>query len=159
MNWVGWLNSLNFSPKHRMLEFYPSFFFLGIRIEKMSQDHREMDVRLPLRWYLRNLHGSMFGGAICAVCDPLAAVLCEYLLDAQGTRVHVWSKSQTVDFLRPGRTSILFRVRVSDEDLSSIQEQLDGKGQATRQFEFFGYGEQEEKVVRILNTVFLKKKD
>ena len=51
----------------------------------------------------RNLNGSLFGGSLYAMSDPVHAVLLEQLLPGEHV---VWAKSTRIEFLRPGRGTV-----------------------------------------------------
>src|SRR5690242_2465947 len=83
----------------RLLEWYPPFLFMGVKVTEVARDYRKIRVEKPLRWYGKNMYGSMFGGFLAAVTDPLPALMCQRIFPGcQG-----WTKSHYVDFLKPAR--------------------------------------------------------
>jgi acyl-coenzyme A thioesterase PaaI-like protein len=155
MNVVHVLTKLRFLPTHRLIELYPPFLMMGVKITYLSNDYRTMGVRVPLRWYSRNFHGSMFGGWLCAVSDPFHALLCGRLIPG----LEVWSKANAVEFKRPARTDVEFQVTITDDDLAEIRDQLSKTGKATHTFQASIRDLNHEVVAHVKNTVFLRKRD
>ena len=54
---------------------YPAYRRCGARITRIAEDMTEIDVRLPLNRATRNIHGTIYGGAIYSALDPLHAVM------------------------------------------------------------------------------------
>jgi len=148
------LRKLSFLPAHRLLELYPPFLMMGVKITYLSRDNRTLGVRVPLRWYSRNFHGSMFGGWLCAVSDPFHALLCGRLIPG----LDVWSKANAVEFKRPARTDVDFQVTITDEDLREIHDQLARAGKATHTFQATIRDQANEVVAHVKNTVYLRKR-
>lgn len=125
---------------------------MGVKVLEVSPDYRYMHVRLPLRWYGKNMYGTMFGGFICAVTDPLAALLCAKLFP--GTQV--WSKKHTVDFVRPGRTTVDFKIKVTDEHLAQMDQQLKADSKALCEFRYSATDTKGHLVAEIQSTVYVR---
>jgi acyl-coenzyme A thioesterase PaaI-like protein len=78
----------------------PAFRGTGGRVTYIAGDFREARVRLPLSWRTRNYVGTIFGGSLYGVVDPLYMIL---LIKILGPRYVVWDKAATIRFLKPGR--------------------------------------------------------
>ncbi len=151
---VDVLTAFDFIPDTKKLELYPPFFLMGVKVIRVAEDFRHLTVRLPLRWYGRNHHSTMFGGFMAAVADPLPALLCAKLFP----HCDVWTKRMSITFLRPGRTDLEVRMDITPEQIDAIQQELDGNGSATPQFEFFYWDQKNRRVARIKNIVAMKKR-
>jgi acyl-coenzyme A thioesterase PaaI-like protein len=154
MSFARWLSKLKVIPGHKLLELYPPFLFMGVKITHISDDARKVVVRLPLRWYARNIHGTMFGGFMCAVSDPIPALMCS----RQFPGTEVWTKAHYVRFRRPGKGALELRVEISDEDVVAIREELERLGEATRTFRYAFHDRRGKIVAHVRNTVFLRKR-
>ena len=139
-------------PPLKMLEFYPPLLFLGVRFEQVSKDFREVELSVPMRWYSANFHGTHFGGNLCAVADPLPALICARLFDD----VDVWTRDNKVEFLKPARGRIHLRIHITDADMEDIRSQLDESGKASRTFEFDFTDRGGNVVAHVTNTAYLK---
>lgn len=147
------LAKLPLSPE-TLLEFYPPFLFMGLKVTHLSHDYRVLEIRVPLRWYFRNHHGTMFGGILAAVVDPLPALMCSRIFP--GTLA--WTKALRLEFLLPTDTALHARVEVTDVDLNSIREQLEKSKKAVHEFHFLLKNAQGRTVAKVWNTVYLTSK-
>jgi acyl-coenzyme A thioesterase PaaI-like protein len=104
----------------RLINFWPPFFFAGIRLIGMSDDGRRAEAELRLRWWNRNAVGTMFGGSLFAMTDPFYPLMLQYNL---GPGYSVWTKSASVEFVSPGRTIARARFLLSPENLDEIRRE------------------------------------
>lgn len=147
-------------PDSRKLELYPPFLFMGAKVVFVSGDYRKMHIQLPLRWYARNHFGTMFGGFIASLADPLPALLCGRYFEREfgmGT-VHVATKKLGIHFLRPGRSTLEARVELPEEQLAVVREELYRRGFASPKFTFYFFDEGGKKVAKVHNTVAIRVK-
>jgi hypothetical protein len=63
-------------PDARLLEWYPPFRPMRIKVLEISEEWRRVRIRLPLNAMSRNPGGVMFGGYQAALADPIAALAC-----------------------------------------------------------------------------------
>jgi acyl-coenzyme A thioesterase PaaI-like protein len=143
----------DFIPQDWLLQVYPPFLFFGAKIT--SVDH-QVKIELPLRWYNKNFHGTMFGGLMCAVSDPFSALLTQRLLGVK--KVDVWTKKNCVEFMRPATSTLTLTVVVSDEDLQAIQKSLDEDDRAVHSFTHFFTDRRGREVAKVENTIFVRLK-
>ena len=68
-----WLRRLGFN-------WFPAFRATGARVIYMSEDMRKLRIKLPLNLRTRNIHGTLFGGAMYSATDPLYAILVKVAL-------------------------------------------------------------------------------
>ena len=145
---------MKFVSETKLLEMWPPFFVMGVKVVSVAKNYRHLHVRVPLRWYGTNLFGTMFGGWMSAVADPLPALLCQKIF--KGTQV--WTKRNLVDFLRPAFGDLDCRIDVSEDDVTQIQAALDSRGQATHLFRFPFKDKRGRVVAKCQNVVFIRKK-
>jgi acyl-coenzyme A thioesterase PaaI-like protein len=110
---------------------YPAFRRSGARVEYISEDMHELRIRLPLNRSTRNLHGTIYGGAMYSAVDPLHAVL---VARHMGPDFHVWMKSARIDFRRPGRGDLFAHARVSPADIAELHRSLELTPKIDRDF-------------------------
>ena len=74
---VGRERSLSMTPKQqwRVMNLYPPFLGIGLRIYGWTDDWTEVRVKLLLTPFNRNNHGTAFGGSIGAMSDAFNALL------------------------------------------------------------------------------------
>ena len=100
---------------------YPPWFGTAMRITDVDTDLRSMTIRMPLRWYNRNLVGTQFGGSLYSVCDPWFMVM---LMANLGRQFIVWDKSGTVHYRAPGRGAVTATFRIPNELVAELQREL-----------------------------------
>jgi hypothetical protein len=107
-------------PDHWKLygwNFWPPFFFAGIRIRRVAPDFTSAETTLRLRWWNRNYIGTMFGGSLYAMCDPIHMVMLMFLL---GPDYVVRDKGAEVRFLKKGRGKATARFEISPKTVAEI---------------------------------------
>jgi len=108
-----------------LINLWPPLLFSGIRVSRVSEDYRELDVRLTLRFWNRNTHGSHFGGSLFAMTDPFYALMLAQIL---GPGYVIWDKAATIDFRAPGRGTVTAHFRLDEARIEGIrQETADGR--------------------------------
>jgi len=117
---------MNFeSQKWRLWNFWPPFFFTGIKIVKVSVDYRHIAVRLKLRFWNANYVGTQYGGAMFSMADPFYMLM---LIKNLGSEYTVWDKSAQIRYLKPGRSDLTAEFHLSEEDLTSIRKTVQEQG-------------------------------
>jgi acyl-coenzyme A thioesterase PaaI-like protein len=134
---------------------YPAYRQTGARVVRISEDFREITVKLPLNRLTRNLHGTIYGGAMYSAVDPLHAVIVAYHL---GPDYHVWMKSAQIDFKRPGRTDLLATARVSEHELDEIRAALAHATKLDRVFKLALTSADGEVSAHVTFTVHIKRR-
>jgi acyl-coenzyme A thioesterase PaaI-like protein len=98
----------------RGLNLWPPFFGAGVRVTRVSDDYREVDVTLKLGLLNRNYFGTQFGGSMFAMTDPFFALM---MLQNLGRDYVVWDKSGAIRYLKPGRGDVFARFRLPPESV------------------------------------------
>lgn len=112
--------------------FFPAFRGTGARIVYISEDFRTIRVKLPLNRRTRNIHGTLFGGAMYAATDPLYALLIKIGL---GKDYIVWDKAGTIQYRKPGRTTLYAECVISENELEELRSSLEADCSVNRDFE------------------------
>jgi hypothetical protein len=100
---------------------FPAYCATGARITYISDDFREVRVKLPLTWQTRNYVGTIFGGSMYAAVDPVYMLM---LIKNLGPGYVVWDKSACIQFKKPGRTTLFARFKLDDQDIETIRKDL-----------------------------------
>jgi acyl-coenzyme A thioesterase PaaI-like protein len=111
--------------KLRFLNYWPPFFFAGIRVTRITQDIRHIQVKLKLRFWNANYVGTQYGGSIFSMTDPFYMLM---LINNLGSEYSVWDKSATIRYLKPGRTDLTAEFLLTEEDLDSIRKNVHENG-------------------------------
>lgn len=127
---------------------------MGVKVKSISKDKRTMRVHVPLRWYGTNMYGAMFGGFICAVADPLPALMCGEIFPG----VEMWTRANAVEFLRPGRSTLEAYIHISEKDVDAIKSQLEAHDKALHTFEFYFRDKHGHEIAHVKNTIYLRRR-
>jgi acyl-coenzyme A thioesterase PaaI-like protein len=109
----------------KLLNFYPPYFFSGIKVIDFHEDFTYFKVRLKLKWYNRNLMGTAFGGSLYAMCDPFFMFI---LIINLGDEYIVWDKAATIDFIKPGKGTVFAEFEIKIDQINEIKNEVDRIG-------------------------------
>ena len=100
---------------------HPAYRGTGGRIDYVSPDLTLMRVRLPLARRTRNAVGSIFGGSLFAVTDGPHPTL---LMMGLGQDYVIWDKAASIQYKRPGRTTLYADCIVTAEEIAEVRDIL-----------------------------------
>jgi acyl-coenzyme A thioesterase PaaI-like protein len=108
------------SPRwmRRLFNVYPPLRCAGIRVLAIAPDWRYLRVELRLRWYNRNYVGTHFGGSLFAMTDPFLMIMA---IENLGREYTVWDKAAEIEFVSPGRGTVVAEFRLSEAELDAIR--------------------------------------
>jgi acyl-coenzyme A thioesterase PaaI-like protein len=118
----------------RLLELYPPFVPMRIKVLEISEHWRTVRIRLPLNARSRNPGGVMFGGYQAALADPIAALACARVFPGYS----VWTRAMTISFDHGGNSDLEMRFALTPEQEKAIRMELESEGRSTPTFEY-GY--------------------
>lgn len=113
------------------LNWFPAYRATGARLIHVSDDLKQIIVRLPLRRITKNGAGTMFGGSLYSATDPVFALL---LAANLGPAYIVWDKSAAIRYRRPGRETLTAEFTITDADLAEIRREVETNGSCDRSF-------------------------
>jgi acyl-coenzyme A thioesterase PaaI-like protein len=100
------------------INLWPPFRGAGIRVMRVSDDYREIDVRLRMRLFNRNYFGTQFGGSMFAMTDPFFALM---MMRNLGRGYVVWDKAAAIRYVAPGRSDLFARFRLPQEAIDAAR--------------------------------------
>jgi acyl-coenzyme A thioesterase PaaI-like protein len=118
----------------RLLELYPPFVPMRIKVLEISEGWRTVRILLPLNARSRNPGGVMFGGYQAALADPIAALACARIFPGYS----VWTRAMSVSFDHGGNSDLEMRFSLTPEQEQAIRMELARDGRSTPTFEY-GY--------------------
>ncbi len=121
-------------PDARLLELYPPFVPMRIKVLEIRDNWRLVRIRLPLNARSRNPGGVMFGGYQAALADPIAALACARVFPG----FSVWTRAMNISFDHGGNSDLEMRFSLTPEQESVIRIELERDGRSTPTFEY-GY--------------------
>ncbi|MBN3581723.1 YiiD C-terminal domain-containing protein [Algoriphagus aestuarii] len=147
---------MKFNYLIRAINWYPPFWFSGIKVIEFSEDYRMFKVRLKLSWYNKNLVGTAFGGSLYAMCDPFFMFI---LMANLGSEYIVWDKYASIDFLKPGKGTVFATFSLSPEQLVDIKKKVDEQGKQIFEFPCEILDEYGTLIASLKKGVFVRRKD
>lgn len=103
---------------------FPAYRGSGARVLYISEDYREMRVKIPLNWRTRNYVGTIYGGSIYSGIDPIYMLM---LMKILGRDYIIWDKSANIRFKKPGKEALYADFCVTDSDISEIKSKLENQ--------------------------------
>ncbi|GAA5179691.1 hotdog fold domain-containing protein [Niveibacterium umoris] len=143
------------STFRRLMNLWPPFFFAGIRVKHISDDYREVDVALKLHWYNRNYVGSHFGGNLFSMTDPFFMLMLMHIL---GPKYLVWDRAATIEFVAPGRGTVMARFRLDAAQIEDVKQQTAGGDKYLPTFHVDVVDAQGQLVSKVTKTVYIRLK-
>ena len=119
----------------KRLENFEPFKMMQVKILELTPDWRSIILLLPLSKAATNHQGTMFGGFMASLADPVAALACGKLFPGYAA----WTRKLSVDFLRAGITDLELRFKFPPELEPIIAKELKDKGRSTPTFEYAYY--------------------
>ena len=138
-----------------IINLWPPLFFNAIKVTRISDNFREIDVTLKLRWYNRNNVRVQFGGNLFAMTDPWYMLM---LMENLGRDYYVWDKKATIDFISPGRTDVTAKFILTEEKIAEIMAATANGEKYLPDFEIGIYNKEHVLVARVHRTVYVKRK-
>ncbi len=135
---------------------YPPLFFQRIWVKKFHKGFRGVDVKISNSFLNRNYNGSIFGGTIYAATDPFYALLFDQLMRRKGYNCRVWLKSASIQYLKPGLTTLYFTLKITDEMMAEAEQALNTEGKFVKAYPMELYNKQGELCATVMNEVYLR---
>ena len=136
----------------RLLEMYPPFVPMRIKVLEIKDSWRLVRIRLPLNAMSRNPGGVMFGGYQAALADPIPALACARIFPG----FSVWTRSMQISFDHGGNSDLEMRFSLTPEQEAAIRIELEREGRATPSFEYGYFRKDGVRCTLIRNTVAIR---
>lgn len=108
---------------------HPAFRGTGGRVDYVSPDLTLIRVKLVLNRRTRNVVGSLFGGALFAITDGPHPTL---LMLGLGPDYIVWDKAASIQYKRPGRTTLYGDCAIDAGELDKVRSILSKQPEVDR---------------------------
>jgi acyl-coenzyme A thioesterase PaaI-like protein len=136
----------------RLLELYPPFRPMRIKVLEIAEGWRSVRILLPLNAMSRNPGGVMFGGYQAALADPIAALACARVFPGYS----VWTRAMSISFDHGGNSDLEMRFALTPTQEKTIRMELAGEGRSTPTFEY-GYVRSDGVLCTVIrNTVAIR---
>jgi hypothetical protein len=139
-------------PDARLLELYPPFRPMRIKVLEIADGWRHVRILLPLNAMSRNPGGVMFGGYQAALADPVAALACARVFPGYS----VWTRAMSISFDHGGNSDLEMRFSLTPEQEADIRMELEREGRSTPSFEYGYFRKDGVRCTVIRNTVAIR---
>lgn len=148
---------MKFSPKFLkwLINLYPPYLGAGIKITYISDDWRELQVSMSMRWFNRNIVGTHFGGSLYSMVDPHLMLLLMQLL---GKEYLVWDKAADIEFIKASKKKVTSLIKISNEELELIKSKTDDGEKYFSKFTIEIRDDDGELVAKVKKTIYIRKK-
>lgn len=140
----------------RWINLYPPFLGAGIRVKRMNDDMREIDVEMKLRFWNRNYVNTHYGGSLYSMTDPFYMLM---LLDNLGRDYIVWDKAANIRFRKPGRGTVRAQFRLTQERIDELRAQLVTQDKIEPTFTVQIRDMEGEVIAEVDKLLYVRKKD
>jgi acyl-coenzyme A thioesterase PaaI-like protein len=113
-------------------------------------------VKISKSFLNTNYNNSIFGGTIFSASDPFYSLLFDQILRRKGFKVRVWLKSANIQYLKPGRTNLYFKITLSDQDIEEAEAALNSVGKFVKTFPLEILNSTGEVCASVQNEVYLR---
>jgi acyl-coenzyme A thioesterase PaaI-like protein len=138
-----------------LLRLWPPYWGMGIRIEHVSEDFRQIVVTMKFAWWNRNYVGTQFGGSLFAMTDPFYMLMLHKALEPD---YFVWDKGACIDFIKPGKSKVRARFEIDDAMLEDIRRHTARGEKYFKDLSLDIVDASGEVVARVKRTLYLRKK-
>lgn len=139
----------------RLVNWWPPLFFTGIRLIKITDDYRHLDVQLTLRWYNKNYVGVHYGGSLFSMTDPWYMLMLMHIL---GKNYYVWDKTAEIDYIKPGRTHVFAQFLLTEEKIHEIRQKTATGEKYLPEFTVEIRDENNELIAKVKRILYVKLK-
>jgi hypothetical protein len=139
----------------RGINLYPPYLGAGVRITYISNDFRDVEVEMPLRFYNRNYFGTHFGGSLYSMCDPFYVLMLANIL---GKDYIVWDKAASIRFKKPGKGLMKASFHLTEEKIAEIRAAADSQPKVEPQFQIQVKDTEGAVIAEIDKLLYVKKK-
>ncbi len=138
------------------MRFYPPLFFQRIWVKQFDKDFKGVEVKIFKSFLNLNYNRSIFGGTIFTATDPFYAILFDQALQRRGIKSRVWLKSAQINYLKPGRSNLYFKISISEADLADAEQTLHSSGKFVKSFPIDMYDKNGVLCAQVQNEVYIR---
>lgn len=139
----------------RVLNSWPPFWGAGIKILSISDDFREVKVKLKLRWWNKNANRTQYGGSIFSLTDPVYSMM---LMGILGEQYYVWDKEASINFIKPGQSDLYADFIITQDMLDGIFNQTSDGDKCFPEFVIYVKDAKGRVVSEVQRTLYVRKK-
>jgi acyl-coenzyme A thioesterase PaaI-like protein len=103
----------------RWINWWPPYLGSGVKVRRISEDFREVDVEMVQRFWNTNYVGVHFGGSLFAMTDPFYMLM---LMENLGPQYIVWDKAASIRFRKPAKGKVRAEFRLSAAQIDEVRQ-------------------------------------
>jgi acyl-coenzyme A thioesterase PaaI-like protein len=126
------IGALKSRPRRLIFDLVPCYRRTGVKVIYISQNFREVRIKLPLNWKTRGYNDTTFGGSMYACIDPIYTTMIEWNL---GKDYVALDKSASIEFRKPGKEALFSTFKLADGDIDAIRAELEDNEKADRVYD------------------------
>lgn len=138
------------------IRFYPPLFFQRIWVKEFDKGFTGVHVKISKSFLNSNYNNSIFGGTIFSASDPFYALLFDQVLKRKGFKVRVWLKSATIQYLKPGRSNLYFKISLTEAEIQEAENALSSVGKFVKAFPLEILNSKGELCASVINEVYVR---
>lgn len=138
------------------MRFYPPLFFQRIWVKKFDKNFSGVQVKIFKSFLNINYNNSIFGGTIFSGSDPFYAILFDQLLQRKNIKCRVWLKSASINYLKPGRTSLSFSITLTEQEILEAETALRTVGKFVKAYPINMFNSKGELCATVINEVYVR---
>lgn len=154
------MSSAIFKLRQRFLEkairFYGPFLGAAVKVDEVSKDYRYAKVRMPLTFYNKNYMGTQFGGSLYAMVDPWYMLM---LIKNLGSDYIVWDKAATIQFKKPGKSTVTAEFNLTQEVIDEIKAFVEVNTKMDKVFKVEIKDEEGKLIAEVDKVLYIRKKN
>jgi len=139
-----------------VMRLYPPLLFQRIWVQRFEGEFKSCTVKINKSFLNKNYNGSIFGGTIYAATDPFYALLFDQLMQRKGFKVRVWLKSASIQYLKPGRSTLYFTINLTDEMIDEAEIALRTVGRFVKAYPMELTNKSGEICATVMNEVYIR---
>ena len=139
-----------------MLNLWIPFIFNRIKIVHVSNDFRQIDVRLKLSFWNRNPGKAIWGGAIFSAADSFYPIMLKQNALYNGIETQFFTKSTQVNYIKEAKTNLMFNFELTEDEISNMVRMLNEEGKYQEWHTVYGMDNNLKKCVKVKIQPYLR---
>jgi acyl-coenzyme A thioesterase PaaI-like protein len=128
---------------------------MGVRVRRIAEDFREVDVEMVQRFWNTNYVGVHFGGSLSAMTDPFYMLM---LIENLGANYIVWDKAASIRFRRPAKGTVRAEFRLTEGQVDEVRKAAETQAKVEPVFVVEIKNREGEVVAEVERTLHVRKK-
>ena len=140
------------------MRLYPPLLLQRIWVQKIHKDFKGADIKINRSLFTLNFGKAIFGGTIDSGTDPFYAMLFGQILRNKNYHITIWLKSASIQFLKPARTDLFYKIHITEEMIKEAETELNNKGVFVKTYAVEVYSKNKELTAIARNEIYIRKK-